>query len=127
MSGRRRARSAQAQALRDRVCDAVALMLFAAVLAGCVSAPRDGAFSSWWRKPVLAVAAANELDPGVDRRCLSGHEPAAAVVAFRVGRVPAYKQAFALPADANLRAGDEVWVRPRSCELEAATADRATN
>ena len=75
---------------------------------------------------LLAVAAANELDPGVDRRCLSGHEPAAAVVAFRVGRVPAYKQAFALPADANLRPGDEVWVRPRSCELEPAKADRAT-
>ena len=44
MSGRRRARSAQA--LRDRVCDALALMLFAAVLAGCVSAPRDGAFEA---------------------------------------------------------------------------------
>jgi len=123
VSARRRSRSIQAT--RDRVFDALALVLFAAVLAGCVSAPRDGAFSSWWRKPVLAVAAASELDPGVDRRCLSGDEAAAAVVAFRVGRVPAYRQAFAAPPDVALRAGDEVWVRPRSCELEAATADRA--
>jgi len=51
----------------------------------------------------------------------------AAVVAFRVGRVPAYRQAFAVPAGAALRAGDEVWVRPRTCELEAVRADRATH
>ena len=50
----------------------------------------------------------------------------AAVVAFRVGRVPAYRQAFAVPAGAALRAGEEVWVRPRRCELEAVRADRAT-
>ena len=118
MSGRRR--RVDALASRGLAWDALYLALCAAVLAGCVSAPRDGAFSSWWRKPVLAVMPAGELEAGVDRSCLSGHEAATAVVAFRVGRVPAYRQAFALPAGATLRAGQDVWVRPRTCELDAA-------
>lgn len=123
MSGRRR--RLDARAARGLEWDALCLALFAAVLAGCVSAPRDGAFSSWWRKPVLAVMPAGALDPGIDRRCLSGDEAAAAVVAFRVGRVPAYRQAFAVPAGASLRAGEDVWVRPRTCELEAAAGRAA--
>lgn len=122
MSGRRR--RIDARAARGLVWDALYLALCATVLAGCVSAPRDGTFSSWWRKPVLAVTPAGELAAGVDRRCLSGDEAAVAVVAFRVGRVPGYRQAFALPHDATVRAGDEVWVRPRTCELEAAGAPR---
>lgn len=125
MSGRRR--RVDARASRGLAWDALYLALCAAVLAGCATAPRDGAFSSWWRKPVLAVAPAAELDAGIDRRCLSGDEAAAAVVAFRVGRVPAYRQAFAVPAATALRAGEDVWVRPRTCELEAVATDRAAD
>lgn len=122
MSGRRR--RIDARAARGLVWDALYLALCATVLAGCVSAPRDGTFSSWWRKPVLAVMPAAGLDAGVDRRCLSGDEAKVAVVAFRVGRVPAYRQAFALPSATALREGDAVWVRPRTCELDAVGAQR---
>lgn len=88
-------------------------------LAGCASAPRDGMLSPWWNPIVLAVMPAGRLEADVDRRCLSGDAQTVAVVGFRVGRVPSYRKAFALPPGRALHPGDRVWVRPGTCELDS--------
>lgn len=90
-----------------------------AVLAGCASAPRDGLLSPWWNPIVLAVMPVGGLEADVDRRCLRGDARTVAVVGFRVGRVPSYRKAFAVPPGQVPHPGDRVWVRPGTCELDA--------